>query len=215
MRHSVPFPEGSAASAHSGGLGGSRLRAWIVRGAYFDGFSSAASLLVPASGLVPHNIYKQLVNSVVSCVVNIRHKPACAPRVESYQRSATSDQEARERTGPARRDRPLPERELSATSDQEAREKQIPLPQSRDRDDSRGRRDDSKGRSGPPHSLALCLPFAFSHAKSNYSRTSEAFARKSNHSRTYAKTGGRGCLESDLFSFNLFVFFDRVDYFVT
>jgi hypothetical protein len=31
-------------------------------------------------------------------------------------------------------------------------------------------------------------------ANSNHSRTSAAFARKSNHSRTYAKTGGRGCL---------------------
>jgi hypothetical protein len=45
---------------------------------------------------------------------------------------------------------------------------------------------------GAPHTLALRLAFALSHAKSNYSRTSAKCARKSNHSRTYAITGGGG-----------------------
>src|SRR5208282_3191576 len=54
----------------------------------------------------------------------------------------------------------------------------------------------------PPRSKSQTLfppPFAFSSllgpqptANSNHSRTSAAFARKSNHSRTYAKTGGWG-----------------------
>jgi hypothetical protein len=47
---------------------------------------------------------------------------------------------------------------------------------------------------GTPHNLALRLVFALSHAKSNYSRTSTKCSRKSNHSRTYAKTGGGGVI---------------------
>jgi hypothetical protein len=43
---------------------------------------------------------------------------------------------------------------------------------------------------GTFHILALRPVFALSHPKSNYSRTSTKCARKSNHSRTYAKTGG-------------------------
>ena len=35
-------------------------------------------------------------------------------------------------------------------------------------------------------------------AKSNHSRTSAKYTRKSNYSRTYAKTGGWGCLMSEL-----------------
>jgi len=43
-----------------------------------------------------------------------------------------------------------------------------------------------------PHTRAFRPVFALSHAKSNHSRTSAAFARKSNYSRTYAKhRGGR------------------------
>ena len=45
---------------------------------------------------------------------------------------------------------------------------------------------------GASHTLALRRAFALSHAKSNYSRRSRKFSRKSNHSRTYAKTGGWG-----------------------
>ena len=45
---------------------------------------------------------------------------------------------------------------------------------------------------GTPHTLVIRHMFALLHAKSNYSRTSEAFSRKSNYSRTYAKQGGRG-----------------------
>ena len=48
--------------------------------------------------------------------------------------------------------------------------------------------------------------------KSNHSRTSEVFARKSNYSRTYAKTRGWGCLPQKVFSCNSFVFCGRVNY---
>src|SRR5208337_556453 len=41
-----------------------------------------------------------------------------------------------------------------------------------------------------PHNLVLRLAFVHSHAKSDYSRTSTKCARKSNYSRTYARTGG-------------------------
>src|SRR5208283_861783 len=48
---------------------------------------------------------------------------------------------------------------------------------------------------GPLYTLALRCAFALSRAKSNYSRTSAPFSRKSNHSRTYARQGGVGeCL---------------------
>ena len=47
---------------------------------------------------------------------------------------------------------------------------------------------------GTPHTPVLRPVFALSRAKSNYSRTSTKCARKSNHSRTYAKTGGWGVL---------------------
>jgi hypothetical protein len=46
----------------------------------------------------------------------------------------------------------------------------------------------------------------------NHSRTSETFSRKSNHSRTYAKTRGWGCLPHDAFSPNSFVFSRRSNY---
>ncbi len=42
------------------------------------------------------------------------------------------------------------------------------------------------------HTPALRPVFVLLHAKSNHSPTSAAFARKSNYSRTYAKTGGWG-----------------------
>ena len=45
---------------------------------------------------------------------------------------------------------------------------------------------------GTRYTLVLRLFFSLSHAKSNYSRTSTKCDRKSNHSRTYAKTGGGG-----------------------
>jgi hypothetical protein len=48
--------------------------------------------------------------------------------------------------------------------------------------------------------------------KSNYSRTSSPFARNPNHSRTYAKAGGGGCLPHDLFSPNSFVFLRHSNY---
>ena len=54
--------------------------------------------------------------------------------------------------------------------------------------------------------------FALSHAKSNYSRTSAAFARKSNYSRTYAKHRGWGCLSQNVFAYNPFVFSRHVNY---
>jgi hypothetical protein len=50
--------------------------------------------------------------------------------------------------------------------------------------------------------------------KSNYSRTSKKFARKSNHSRTYAKTGGWGSLPHEALSPNSFVFHRRSNYVV-
>jgi hypothetical protein len=50
--------------------------------------------------------------------------------------------------------------------------------------------------------------------KSNYSRTSEQFACKSNHSRTYAKTGGWGCLPRNARATNSFVFFRLVNYMI-
>jgi len=49
---------------------------------------------------------------------------------------------------------------------------------------------------GTPRTFAFRPAFALSPAKSNYSRTSTKCARKSNHSRTYAKTGGWGYLFS-------------------
>src|SRR5271157_2037454 len=67
---------------------------------------------------------------------------------------------------------------------------------------------------GTFHTLTIRLVFALSHAKSNYSRTSTKCARKSNHSRTYAKTGGWGCLPQNAFSHNPFVFFCSVIYMV-
>jgi len=51
--------------------------------------------------------------------------------------------------------------------------------------------------------------------KSNHSRTSTRLARKSNYSRTYAKTGGWGCLPQDVPAYNSFVFFHCVNYSVT
>jgi len=52
----------------------------------------------------------------------------------------------------------------------------------------------------------------FFSSKSNHSRTSERFSRKSNYSRTYAITGGWGCLPQDVPAYNSFVFFRRVNY---
>jgi len=67
---------------------------------------------------------------------------------------------------------------------------------------------------GTLHPSALRLAFVLSHAKSNYSRTSTPFGRKSNHSRTYAKTGGRGHLLQNTFSHKPFTFFCQVIYMV-
>jgi len=47
---------------------------------------------------------------------------------------------------------------------------------------------------------------------SNHSRTYEPFSRKSNYSRTYAKTGGRGYPPQDALADNSFVFFHYVNY---
>jgi len=63
---------------------------------------------------------------------------------------------------------------------------------------------------GPLYTLALRCAFALSRAKSNYSRTSAPVARKSNHSRTYAKTGGWGGSETR-FVYKSFGFCDRVN----
>jgi hypothetical protein len=49
---------------------------------------------------------------------------------------------------------------------------------------------------------------------SNHSRTSETFSRKSNYSRTYAKTGGWGCLLQNVQTYNSFVFFHHVNYYI-
>ena|SRR5208282_318894 len=64
-----------------------------------------------------------------------------------------------------------------------------------------------------PHFQLLTFNFepTFS-PNSNYSRTSETSSRKSNHSRTYAKTRGWGCLPQNVFSPNSFVFFRCVNY---
>ncbi len=54
-----------------------------------------------------------------------------------------------------------------------------------------------------PASALFCPPLA---TNSNYSRRSANFARKSNHSRTYAKQGGGGCFLQAACANNSFVF---------
>jgi hypothetical protein len=62
-----------------------------------------------------------------------------------------------------------------------------------------------------PKTENLKLPFP---PKFNYSPTYAPFFRKSNHSHTYAKTGGWGCLLQVALAYNSFVFFHCVNHFI-
>jgi hypothetical protein len=67
----------------------------------------------------------------------------------------------------------------------------------------------SRGDPFQPSTFNFEPPFS---PKSSYSRTSERLARKPNHSRTYAKTGGWGAQK--VFSCNSFVFYHHVNHYV-